>query len=108
MTARVLNADAYDTIELSALANGGIGAMHVFQNHDEFRPVCVYGHCSFACNTRTADTPLFAALRDAGIDSVINDRAVRAINRRNRGRGGNGRVSFSDWCAELGVVRGGA
>lgn len=106
--ARVLPADVFDAMEFSALAFGGIGPFSVMTLR---RPCCAYGHAAFvcdvipvaSCDAKTTDAGV--ALASAGITVVINDRAVLAINER-AGRPMKRRVSFADWCAELGVERG--
>ena len=98
---RVLPADVWDTLELSALAFEGIGAGHMF---DADIPLCVVGHACYA------DSPSGAvedALWAADIWGPSNDFAVRTINRR-RGTYSEARVPFEDWAKELNVVRGAA
>lgn len=101
---RVLPAEVYDTLELSAIAFGGIGAGECFVNDE---PYCLAGHFLFAADTESlAPNPMRAALlgpRECYAD--FNDPAVQRINRR-RGAPLNARVSFAEWCAELHVVRG--
>lgn len=96
---RVLPADAYDAMELSAMAFGGIGLGRVWDSHH--RPVCAYGHAAFACDVDNVSNPIFDALRGAGIDSIESDKVVRRL-----AGSPTARVPFTDWCAELGVVRG--
>jgi hypothetical protein len=106
---RVLPADVYDALELSAEAYGGIGAG---QWHKNDCPICFVGHVYYAGISETCDIdPQW--LRDAMLlhdDSLegLSDRAVRAINARNGIEDRESRVSFADWCAELGIVRGSA
>lgn len=102
---RVLPADVYDALELSALAYGGIGAGSWSQWGGDMAgaPYCAFGHAghldAFGCHT------VAEALADARIGVCTNDNAVIRINTR-AGMPGMNRVSFEDWCAELGVVRG--
>lgn len=104
-TKRVLPADVYDTLELSALAYGGIGAGRAFDCPDG-DPVCISGHIYFAAADLNDEEEMRNALllgHEAPID--VNDPAVRRINRR-RGAPLNARVPFDLWRAELGVERG--
>lgn len=119
----VLDADVYDTLELVALAYGGIGAGEWFKgdgmrNDDDAVPCCVHGMAMLAIGYTSEFEPashafvLEEALGDAGIKYNNNDRAVRNINMR-RGRAtmstpafALARVPFAEWCAELNVVRG--
>lgn len=96
MTApRVLPADVYDTLELSALAYGGIGGRDWTDRHD--RPLCVMGHAIEAApDFRSEYTPFYKALVRANIHLATNDAAVPSRRR----------VSFREWCRRLNVVRG--
>ena len=101
---RVLPADVYDALEFSALVEGGIGAGKNFVNGGfEVVPYCIYGH-AYELDRECGSTVL-AALGNAGVSVPMNDRAVHTINER-RLQPRNARVSFADWCAELGVERG--
>ena len=99
---RVLPADVYDALEFSALVEDGIGAGRKFVVSTVGRvPYCIYGHANALCG-ECGD-----ALRAAGIRAIgDNDRAVADINARKRTGNRDARVSFADWCAELGVERG--
>jgi hypothetical protein len=109
MTTRVLPADVYDTLELSALAYGGIGGGRF---HDKRgAPYCVRGHAAAAASSSDKDWyprggPVNEALTDAGLGLAPNDRAVHSLNARRDGAWLNRRVRFEDWCKELNVVRG--
>lgn len=105
---RVLPADVYDALELSALAFGGIGAGEYGVGlrsgpsypvlTGEALPVCATGHAIW-CDIEGAYTILGNfTIRDS-------DNAVRRINRR-RHRAPNTRVPFKAWCRALNVVRG--
>lgn len=95
---RILPADVYDALELSALVYGGIGAGRFREANGV--PYCVLGHAS------DLDVDVHGALRDSGIGVATNDDAVYAINVR-RGTGyQDARVSFEDWRTEIGVTRG--
>jgi hypothetical protein len=100
MTTRILPADTFDTLELTALVFGGVGAGI---DHIAECPVCVYGLADAAHPTSAVIAKHLIA---ADITRYTNDCAVRRINRRLRGRADTKRVQFADWCAELGVERG--
>ena len=100
---RVLPADVYDALEFSALVEGGIGAGRYFVNGGKMVPYCIYGH-AYELDRECGSTVL-AALANAGVSVSVNDRAVHAINKRRR-QPRYARVSFADWCAEMGVERG--
>jgi hypothetical protein len=121
----VLEADVYDTLELSAYAFGGIGgdsygtdtssadnnansddpdsAVLTFVN--EFanaEPMCAVGHAAF-----TVLPGNWWQLLPGGTVTV-NDHAVEAINAR-KGKVGDDRydrVTFEEWVKELKIVRG--
>lgn len=106
---RVLPSDVYDTLELSALAFGGIGGGVWYEYEAErdprtglskiVAPVCAIGHWEFARGKYNRAM----ALHDITTDE--SDNAVVSINKRRR-RDGYQRVTFERWCAELGVERG--
>lgn len=94
---RVLPADVYDALELSALAFGGIGAGLWFEGTTSRRgeiPCCVHGHAI------AVDDALFSRvgmeLYRVNITMDANDAAV--------GRGN--KIHFATWCRRLNVVRG--
>jgi hypothetical protein len=100
---RVLPADVYDALELAALAFDGIGAGFMYHYNNTDMPCCVHGLAQFACDDMTMNNALFIA----GIEGKDNDAAVAAINeRKNPGGYTDTNVTFEEWCAELGVVRG--
>lgn len=100
----VLPADVYDTLELSALAYGGVGGGWHFDSREQPpTPLCAYGHAAFADALPRNDVT--RALGDAGIGPFGNDDAVARINER-RGKFCYARVSFEEWCQALNVVRG--
>lgn len=106
---RVLPADVYDTLELSAHVFKGIGAPEVgeYDGGTIICPICIYGHAAFVTDAfGILRDPIARALDEVGIDgSSDSDEAVYRINARKR-RPSTSRVTFPEWCAELGVVRG--
>jgi len=102
----VLDADVYDTLELSALEWGGIGARHYYDYGDN-SPWCAIGQAHFAGIPITVPVPGSCVFGLIGgvITPAQSDAAVARIKRRCGGRVYD-RVPFADWCAELGVVRG--
>lgn len=119
---RVLPPDVYDTLELAALAYGGVGAGRFFDDSTTRRldkasvPYCIHGMAYVAGDFRYTDDTLddgdvqtiSNALHAVGISFIVHDMAVRAINARH-GKTGlqrNERVPFAAWCRELNVVRG--
>lgn len=108
-TTRVLPADVFDALEFSALVYGGIGSLRRTEEREKSfedlrigvaTPRCVFGHALFLDG---AGAMCEEALISVDINVYTNDDAVKAVNER---KGGVGRVSFADWCAELGVERG--
>lgn len=107
---RVFPADVFDTLEFSALAFGGIGAGRYFERERDSinrasaldRPVCAIGHAHAVDPTREVED----TVRRVNIHGDVSDAAVKAINARRGVTPRKSRVSFTDWCAELGVVRG--
>jgi hypothetical protein len=103
MSERVLPADVYDALELSALAFGGVGGGDYSEGVDH-NPCCIHGHAASACGGMPWQ---WTFLNDMiGVSTVTSDRAVARINARLEAAYEDARVPFSDWCAELGVVRG--
>lgn len=107
---RVLDADVYDALELSAMIYGGIGQPDLFSDIPEgpfTAPVCILGHCEWADPTPNWRGYVVNAVQDLFTDGAgfNSDNAVIAINRR-RGRPEETRVPFAEWCHETGVVRG--
>jgi hypothetical protein len=97
-TQRVLPADVYDALELSALAFGGIGAGS-WGEEDE--PCCIVGH-AVTVGIPGVEYWTSDALE---IGERANDAAVERINSR-LGLPSRTRVLWADYCAELNVVRG--
>lgn len=127
---KVLPADVYDTMELIAEKFGGIGAdrTHVYDN-DKFldekaaskgkgpdKPLCLIGFCEYAVNSQQwlPEYEEFTRnFRLLGITYRENNRAVYnrlglpiystyLVEYEQDPR----RISWQDWCEELGVVRG--
>lgn len=97
---RVLPADFFDAMELSALAYGGIGAgrWYSFKAGKPVAPLCAFGHA------RDLHVDGESALRNASLDELTNDMCVLAVSSHKRTR--NGRIGFPDWCRWLNVHRG--
>lgn len=100
---KVLPADVYDALELSAWEFGGIGASE--WEDAVGRPLCIHGHRRFITENLEQHWEVGQALYAAGLSMDANDHAVRAINARY-GAPPNARVPFNKWCKELNVVRG--
>ena len=100
---RILPADVYDALELSALAFGGIGGDLMYDSH---RPRCLLGHIEF-CDRGNGEMERAVRRAFGGDVSLVeqNDPAVERINKR-RGTYPSARVPFDAWCKELNVVRG--
>jgi hypothetical protein len=97
---RILPADVYDTLDLTAFVYGGIGAKAYSR---AFQPSCALMQCMEAEGGMFGE--MWKSLNNVGVFGDHNDAAVRAINRR-KGRSRNARVTFTEWCEELGIVRG--
>lgn len=110
---RVLPADVYDFLELSALAEGGIsaGKFTRFDGRDLAHCGCIHGHAGQALADdlelpcAEADEAREALLA-AGIDFPENDEAVRAINCRKGIPFADDPVTWREFVTELNVVRG--
>ena len=106
---RVLPPDEYDALELGAEMVGGI-RQGLWWDHDGC-PNCAHGIAAFVTNAVQYGTPevhanpVSRALRQVGIGGLDSDWACEAINER-KGRDLYTRVTFAEWCKELGVVRG--
>ena len=97
---RVLPADIYDALELSAEAYGGIGACRERDWLSGGTPYCVMGHA------RELHLSVYGELQAVlGGPRPMNDMAVVAINRA-AGRPARDRVPFQVWAEKLHVVRG--
>lgn len=115
---RILAADAFDALELSALIFGGIGADHFatpltecYPDPGTGSPVCILGHAGFVTETDSyTANPVGSALAAAYDGDVwkaaeANNDAVRAINHR-RGYLPSARVSWREYTKETGLTRG--
>lgn len=116
-TMRVLDADIYDTMELVAEAYGGIGADRTHESYIDQIPLCLNGFCEFVTGSsrlfyNSAACTLLKDFDAIGITYMQNNRAV--YNRLGfKGREAYSvpaaslrRISWAEWCEELGVVRG--
>ncbi len=125
--ALVLPADIYDTLELSALAFGGIGggkwlvSEYVGDNRASFAdnlfetvPCCLEGHCDYATlaeynggSELNAEIEQLLYENDGGPISpiVFNDTLVERINRA-RGKPDTARVTFKSYVKYGNIVRG--
>jgi hypothetical protein len=104
---RKLPPDVYDTIELMALAFGGIGGGRDFlfnPNSGETCPWCVYG-LARASDPAADFNSKVALILETFLGRCDNDEAVAAINNR-LGRDPGVRVTFKRWAKQLNVVRG--
>lgn len=117
MSKRILPADVYDTLELSAFAYDGIGAYAastgpVADAEGNGNPLCVHGHAAFVCDVAPSSayasrgTPVGNALRAVGIYANTNDVALGDIIHRIEPSGASRRVTFAAWCKALEVERG--
>lgn len=100
---RVLPADVFDALELSALAFGGIGRGRYAHGEDtdalrdgSGSPCCVVGHCAMLTGEGVFGNEALRALSRIGIGEDENDDAVP------KGR----RLSWPAYCAKLNIVRG--
>lgn len=105
-TTRVFPADVYDYLKGEVAKHGGVGAGEYSSTRWIFWqvPCCIHGykrHCEVPWLRDRIET----ALDSSGVSISANDRAVPSINMWRR-RALNARVSWSDYCAELGIVRG--
>lgn len=118
---RVLPADVYDTLELAAEANGGVGFGRDFEPRgpgagnppgywerlivpvDRNKPCCIFGLAIFSTGENYRYTSaMFEALYTATIPRGTNDDVVSKWNQKT----GQMKMPFSEWCKALGVVRG--
>jgi hypothetical protein len=95
---RVLPDDVYDALRDAAEKYGGIGSLTFTEAipgipYGDRPPFCVIG---FA---RKMGGPVFNALESAGLDVLTNDSAFSDEEL------GATRISFSEWCRRLNVVR---
>jgi len=102
---RVLPADVYDTLELSALAFGGIGRGSYFDEDENSEPpvtpCCIHGHGMVAGRLNPPrpweESQVNDALWTADIGVNTNDSIFQPDETR---------ISFEEWCKRLNVVRG--
>lgn len=96
---RVLPAAVYDTLEIGALAFGGIGAGRWYDKRErpfDYPPLCGLGYGHYL--------GIEGEIRKAGLTEELNDLCVVAVSSKKRAR--NGRIAFADWCQWLNVHRG--
>jgi hypothetical protein len=112
---RALDADTYDTLELGALAFGGIGAGSDFlwgkTDACALTCNCAHGIVAQFYQKRLFGMAAFGdgndALGRAGVGRNVNDSAVGRVNKRKgRGSRSSRRITFRAWCKALNVVRG--
>lgn len=101
---RRIPADIWDTLELSALANGGVGRGSYCDAYDV--PCCIVGHAWGTGMYRSDEIRLRRITEARGLGlGVLNDEAVRIINER-AGRDAYARVTFQEYVEEMGWERG--
>lgn len=101
-TVRVLPADVYDALELSAYVYKGVGRWYM--EEDNGAPNCIIGQARFlddASWTGEVET----TLRKAGINIVSNDDIVRDAINAGKGKK-NGRISWREYVKRANIVRG--
>lgn len=116
-----LDADYFDTLELMALAFGGIRSGPLFKGRTPYDqdfncPVCAHG-LALASDGVVPSTPgagrfmgynvISRALEGLGVDGIESDRVVRIINIKKGKRGGavHDPVTYKEWCRGTGIVR---
>lgn len=111
---RVLPADVFDALELSAHVLGGIGGRWLeYPLSDDGQPYCIYGQSAFVTDSNDAfENEVARALDKAlatfsgdGSGPTVNNNAVEAINRR-KGMLSIARVSWREYTKETGLTRG--
>jgi hypothetical protein len=101
---RVLPADVYDALELSAEAYGGVGVHHWFEDvAGENIPCCIQGHGFFVDNGYGDVLRALTSAFDGHSFSVVsaNDGCFTIEERTAKAR-----IPFAEWCDRLNVVRG--
>lgn len=100
-----LPAKVYDAIDATSRKYGGVGAGADFRFDDGAaipEPCCFHGLAAEAGVDEDTRITLIAC----GLGRLRNDETVRAINRRKK-RNTHARVDFiTEYCPELGIVRG--
>lgn len=104
---KTLHPDAYDTIEMMAYVNGGIGGGRLWRKG---KPCCIYGMI-LAATPLLADAALLYRALIGSLDfnlTPLDSLTDRAVIRYNAGknRPKYARIPFQAWCRELGIVRG--
>lgn len=114
---RVLDKDAFDALELSALIHNGVGGSCVVDRAGY--PLCLFGHSGFVSVPNPDsprdlrqwfNNPVAEAIKTAFADSLggaitENNSAVAAINRR-KGVYSTARVTWEEYTKETGLTRG--
>lgn len=104
---RVLPADVFDTLELTALAFDGVGRVADFDYYTgaDPAPCCIHG-MAYEAEPEGGAVEIRRALYAAGIDRSTNDQAVADINFR-KGQNVNQRVDFlTEYVPHLNITRG--
>lgn len=100
---RVLPAEVFDALQMSAAMYGGIGAFDRFTTNGV--PICYVGHLEYAGLSTVPHCDVHG--ERYGIAMRDNDHAVANIARRHGQFGDSGyRATFEEWANELGVCRG--
>jgi hypothetical protein len=97
---RVLPDDVYDALEFAAEVYGGVGRGSWWRfagPQDEYEPWCGVGLAHFL-DTGEAELPVSTALCRTGLRESDNDEALVDVPLLSR-------ISFSEWCRRLNVVR---
>lgn len=112
-TTIILPADVYDALEFSALVYGGIGAGayrdYASDDYDNeaVAPRCILGHGAWITDAGyVGNADVFPVLVAAGIDERFNDTLVHDALKAGKGNPRTMRISFGEYVALAGIVRG--
>lgn len=109
-TQKTLPADVYDYLELSALAEGGIGAGTFSRTKDDGTRTCncIHGHSfvEYAGLAPGESGEVISALYGADITYAANDEAVERINKGLAAAFDWDLVPWDLYVKELNIVRG--
>lgn len=105
---RVLPADVYDALELSAIANGGIGRGDWATPQEDFStaaPHCLFGHAEYAAGEpfMSGRGQIVDALKAAGLNIGINDAVLYEHFGKSDRRS---KVSWDEYVKIFNIVRG--